>query len=232
MKKKEEFTGNMEKSSELRQEHGEDPKIFTASGVKNESDHRTAADNSAAEPAENVNTMPDSAAPEGEIAGEETSKSFTPEEKIAELEAKLEEANGNYLRKAADFENFRKRMNREKLEITEFANQNLLLDILPVIDDFERAIKSAETSKDFPSFHEGITLIEKRLSTQLENKWGLKRFDSEGEHFDPNRHEAVQMEKSKDVTEAVVKEDHIKGYMLKDRVLRFAKVTVLMPEVT
>jgi len=151
------------------------------------------------------------------------------EQKIADLEAKLAEINDQYLRKAADLENFRKRTIREKQELVDFANQNLLLDLLPVIDDFERAIKSAETSRDFLSFYEGVTLIEKRLSTQLENKWGLKRFDSAGEPFDPTRHEAIQMEKTEGITEAVVKEDFLKGYLLKDRVIRFAKVKVLMP---
>ena len=161
---------------------------------------------------------------------------------LADMEARLAELNDQFLRKAADFENFRKRTMREKQEITDFANQSLILDLLPVIDDFERAIKSAQTSlagqaslagqdsKDFASFYEGIMMIEKRLITVLENKWGLKRFNSEGEIFDPNRHEAIQMEKSADVHEAVVKEDYLKGYLLKDRVIRFAKVKVLMPE--
>ena len=173
------------------------------------------------------NAVPGTAAPDAEAPENEP---LSWEQKYAELELKLAELNDQYLRKAADFENFRKRMNREKQELTEFANQNLLLDLLPVIDDFERAIKSAETSRDFASFYEGITMIEKRLSTQLENKWGLKRFDSAGEPFDPNRHEAIQMEKSAEVTEAVVSDDYVKGYFLKDRVIRFAKVKVLMPE--
>jgi hypothetical protein len=65
---------------------------------------------------------------------------------------------------------------------------------------------------------------------QLENKWGLKRFDSAGEIFDPNRHEAIMMDKSADVTDPAVQEDFIKGYTLKERVIRSAKVKVLMPE--
>jgi len=158
------------------------------------------------------------------------------EQKVAELETKLAELNDQYLRKAADFENYRKRMIREKQELTDFANQNLILDLLPVIDDFERAIKSVETSsalqtvQDFKSFYDGVTMIEKRLYADLENKWGLKRFDSEGQPFDPNRHEALQVEKAAGVQEAVVKEDYVKGYQLKDRVIRFAKVKVLMPD--
>jgi molecular chaperone GrpE len=154
----------------------------------------------------------------------------SPEERIAELEAQLIDTNDQFLRKAADFDNFRKRMNQQKQEAIDFANQSLLLDLIPIIDDFERAIKSAETSKDFTSLHEGISMIEKRLSSQLENKWGLKRFDSAGKPFDPNRHEAIMMEKSADVEEPIVQEDFVKGYTLKDRVVRSAQVKVLMPE--
>jgi len=73
-------------------------------------------------------------------------------------------------------------------------------------------------------------MIEKRLMGQLEAKWGLKRFNSAGEPFDPNRHEAMMMEKSPDVKEPVVQEDLVKGYTLKDRVIRAAKVKVIMPE--
>jgi len=159
-----------------------------------------------------------------------------PEEKIASLEADLAETRDNLLRRAADFENFRKRMNQEKQNAIEYANQSLLLDIIPIIDDFERAISSAENSEDLvklpagKAMLEGITMIEKRLVSQLENKWGLKRFNSAGEPFDPNRHEALMMEVSPDVSEAIVQEDLIKGYTLKDRVIRAAKVKVLMPK--
>jgi molecular chaperone GrpE len=152
----------------------------------------------------------------------------------AALKDKLAEANDQYLRKAAEFENFRKRMNREKQEAIDFANQTLLLDLIPIIDDLDRAIKSAEntgsTSPEFTSLYEGIGMIEKRLVSQLENKWGLKRFDSAGEPFDPTRHEAIMMEKSAEISEPLVAEDFIKGYLLKDRVIRSAKVKVLMPE--
>jgi molecular chaperone GrpE len=157
-----------------------------------------------------------------------------PEEKIADLEAKLAEANDQYLRKAADFENFRKRMVREKQDAIDYANQSLLLDLIQTMDDFERALKAAETTAganpDFASFYEGVSMIEKRLSTQLENKWGLKRFDSVGQPFDPNRHEAMMMEKSAETPEPVVKVEYSKGYTLKERVVRPAKVVVTMPD--
>jgi len=156
--------------------------------------------------------------------------------KITELEEQLAEYHDQLLRKAADFENFRKRMNQEKQNAIEFANQTLLLDIIPVIDDFQRAIQSAQTSTELAELPagkamlDGIIMIEKRLMSQLEGKWGLKRFDSAGQPFDPNRHEAMIMEKSPDVQEPTVKEELVKGYTLKDRVIRAAKVKVIMPE--
>ena len=168
-----------------------------------------------------------------EIAAGAEGKTSAPEEIIAGLEAQLAEANDQYLRKAADFENFRKRMNREKQDAIDFANQSLLLDLIQIMDDFERAIISAASLGSDPgikAFIEGVSMIEKRLSSQLENKWGLKRFSSLGEPFDPNFHEAVQMEKSAEISDPVVKEEYYKGYTLKDRVVRSAKVKVLMPE--
>lgn len=167
--------------------------------------------------------------PSREKTGDNRQKPEDPANRIAALEAELTEVRDQYLRKAAEFENFRKRMNREKQEAIDFANQSLLLDLIPVIDDFERAIKSSETSKDYTSFHEGVTMIEKRLVSQLENKWGLKRFESAGTPFDPERHEAIMMDKSPDVSDPMVAEDFLKGYTLKDRVVRSAKVKVLMP---
>ncbi|MDR1804494.1 MAG: nucleotide exchange factor GrpE [Treponema sp.] len=178
---------------------------------------------------ENPEAVPGNEVPGNPAPGPENAPPVTPEEKIAELEKKLAESNDQLLRKAADFENYRKRVNKEKQEMADFSNQSLLSSLLPVIDDFGRAIKSAETSKDFASFYEGVIMIEKRLINQLENKWGLKGFDSVGEPFDPNRHEAVQMEKAAGIDEPVVKEEYEKGYLLKERVIRFAKVKVLMP---
>jgi len=160
-------------------------------------------------------TPPDAAAPE-------------------DLQAKYAELEDRYLRKAADFDNYRKRVTKEKQELSDFANQNLISDLLPVIDDFERALKAAESSSkspaDFDALYTGIKMTENNLYSLLETKWGLKRFDSAGALFDPERHEALMSEKSPQVKEATVAEDLIKGYTLKDRVIRSAKVKVLLPE--
>ncbi len=149
--------------------------------------------------------------------------------RIAELENENTDLKERYLRKQADFENYRKRMQREKEELGAYANKQLLLDLVPVIDDFERAIESAKESRDFDSFYKGVVLIEKQMTEMLERKWGLQRFESEGEEFDPQKHEAVTAEQTGEGTEPMVVEDYQKGYMLHDRVLRSAKVKVAMP---
>jgi len=117
-------------------------------------------------------------------------------------------------------------MHREKEESVTFANRQLLLDIVPIIDDFERAIKSAEDSQDFTAFHDGIVLIEHQFTGMLERKWGLKRFESVGEEFDPSKHEAVTTEEVPAQETSVVLEDYQKGYLLHEKILRSAKVKV------
>ena len=172
----------------------------------------------------------------GDDYGEEFDETAEPEAKPSDLAVQLNEVRDQLQRKAADFENFRKRMNLEKQSAIDFANQSLLLDIIPIIDDFERAIQSAEMSEELTGLPagkamlDGISMIEKRLVSQLESKWGLKRYNSAGELFDPNIHEAMFMEKSPDIKEPTVQEEFAKGYTLKDRVIRAAKVKVLMPE--
>ncbi len=188
----------------------------------------------------NAEDIPD-ASTDSEASGiEESAESeqgdqveLTPEERletrIAELEAASAELTDSLLRKTADFENYRKRMLREKEEFAAYANRELLLDIVTIVDDFERAIRSADESHDFSTFHDGIVMIEKQFTSMLERKWKLARFDSVGEEFDPRRHEAMMTEERSDHEQSMVLEDFQKGYMLHERVLRPAKVKVSMP---
>jgi molecular chaperone GrpE len=224
-------------------EGGEIDENIPAMSAGAENDENT-ADKTAAEAASAENTAAgqDSAENAGQ-QGDDLPDTVLLAKKVVELEAKstdlaaqLADSRDQLLRKAADVENFRKRMNQEKQNAIEFANRSLLLDIIPIMDDFERAIQSASASAELAelpagkAMMDGLTMIEKRLASQLEGKWGLKRFNSAGEPFDPNRHEAMIMEKSPDITEPVVQEEFQKGYMLKDRVIRAAQVKVLMPE--
>ena len=151
------------------------------------------------------------------------------EDRIAALEAESADLKDKLLRKQADFENFRKRMMREREESSRYANASLLTDIIGLIDDFERAIRSAEESRDFAGFLQGVSMIEKQLVEMLESRWGLKRFSSLGEGFDPNKHEAVLRVEGPADSKPTVVEDYQKGYYLHERVLRPARVKVMVP---
>ena len=151
------------------------------------------------------------------------------EDRIAALEKEIADYKDRLLRKQADFENFRKRMLREREDSARYANATLLSDIIGLIDDFERAIRSAEESQDFGTFLQGISMIEKQFVELLESRWGLKRFTSVGEGFDPNRHEAVLRVEGPAGSKPTVVEDYQKGYYLHERVLRPARVKVMVP---
>jgi len=151
------------------------------------------------------------------------------EDKISTLEKEIADLKDKLLRKQADFENYRKRMLREREDSQRYSNAALLSDIIGLIDDFERAIRSAEESKDFGNFLQGVGMIEKQFVEMLESRWGLKRFSSVGESFDPNRHEAVQRVEGPAGSKPTVVEDFQKGYYLHERVLRPARVKVMVP---
>ncbi len=147
---------------------------------------------------------------------------------LAALKAEVEELNAKYLRKLAEEVNFRKRMLREKEDGQKYALSSILTDLIPVLDDFDRGMKAAAAAHSFESLNEGMALVHRQLSQMLENKYALKRFESVGSPFDPNRHEALFAEPA-DVEEAMVSEEYLPGYAHNDRVLRSAKVRVKIP---
>ena len=153
------------------------------------------------------------------------------EKYIGELEEELAQVKEQMLRRQAELDNSLKRIRREQEDAVRFSNEQLLLDIIDVIDDFDRALQSAQSGdNDYESLYEGIVLIEKQMVSMLEKKWGLQRFESQGTVFDPQKHEAVASESDSKVQEPQVAEDYQKGYMLHTRVLRPAKVKVSMPK--
>lgn len=148
------------------------------------------------------------------------------EAELSAVKAERDDLKDQLLRKAADFDNYRKRMMKEKEEARQFANSGLLEDLCQVLDDFERAIKSSESGTDFTSFHSGIVMIENQFASLLERKYNLKRMDAQGQAFNPEHHEAIAMEPTEEGKELVVVEEYQKGYLLHDRVLRTSKVKV------
>ena len=166
---------------------------------------------------------------EAAVESEEIDEESEGGESIETLTACVSDLQDELLRKQADFENFRKRMFREREETSKYATSQLLLDLVEIIDNFERAIKSSEESQDFTSFHEGIELIEKQFLNMLDNKYGLKRFESDGDEFDPEKHEAIAVDQDGQHDVQTVVEVYQSGYMLHERVLRHAKVKVAIP---
>tara|TARA_B100001057_G_scaffold490217_1_gene578035 strand:+ start:13811 stop:14362 length:552 start_codon:yes stop_codon:yes gene_type:complete len=157
----------------------------------------------------------------GENLNEESKveKELTPEEKYNEL-------NNRFLRLYAEFENYRKRTNKERLDLITNANSDLLKDLVPVIDDFERAIANNVDADDIEGIKEGFSLIYNKYKGLLQSK-GLKAMEAKGEVFDPELHEAIANLPTEDKKmKGKVIDDVEKGYFLNDKVLRFAKVVV------
>ena len=140
----------------------------------------------------------------------------------AAVEQDLHEFKDRYLRTLADFENFRKRSEREKNDYFKYAMAGVIKDLLPVLDNFDRALEHAEEGDDF---HKGVLLIYKQLFDMLK-KHGLRPIDERGVHFDPNIHEAVVTEEDPSVPSHTVMTILQKGYFLHDRLLRPALVKV------
>ncbi|MDP2916028.1 MAG: nucleotide exchange factor GrpE [Candidatus Aminicenantes bacterium] len=134
-----------------------------------------------------------------------------------------------YLRAAAEMDNQRKRLEREKNDFYQFALSDLLKELLAVLDNFERALKSQENQTDGKNFHEGIELIRKQLFDLL-LKRGLTPLDAQNKKFDPAVHQAVLTEESDAVKEPEVGEILQKGYLLNERLLRPALVKVIVPK--
>ena len=130
------------------------------------------------------------------------------------------------LRNQADLENTRKRLDREKQEFVKFANEGLIFDLLNVLDDLERTVDLAESSKeDIAAFLKGIEMILAHLYEMLKNH-GVKPIEAEGKIFDPNFHEALMQVENKELPEHTIIEVLQKGYLIHGRVLRTAKVKV------
>lgn len=155
-------------------------------------------------------------------------KEKTPEERIAELEKENADLKDQLLRRAADFDNYRKRMMQEKQDAFDYGNANLLKDLLDSLDNFDRTLDAAKDAKDAKSIADGIRMINKSLVSMLENKYNLVAFGKEGDAFDPDLHEAIGMQEGK-VKKEELAAVYLKGYKLKDKVIRHAKVMVVKP---
>jgi len=148
------------------------------------------------------------------------------EKRIAELEEQVAMLNDKHLRLYSEFDNFRKRTSKEKIEILNMASAEVIKSLLPVIDDLDRAQKNNETSKDIAAINEGINLIAQKFRSILMQK-GLEPMNSIGETFDADLYEAVtNVPAPSEKMKGKVVDELEKGYMLNGKIIRFAKVIV------
>lgn len=146
--------------------------------------------------------------------------------KLKEEADKAKEYWDKLLRLQADFENTRKRLEREKQDFVKFANEGIILELLNILDDLERAVELAQAKhQDLAAFLKGVEMILSHLYEMLK-EYGVKPIEAEGKLFDPHLHEALMQIEDKDKPEHTIVEELQKGYLLNDRVIRTTKVKV------
>jgi len=171
-----------------------------------------------------VNAVAEDITPETETGKEPVSDKKIYEEKV--LLEKLAEMQDKYLRLSAEFDNYRKRTLKEKMEISKYAGEELLKEVLPVIDDFERALRHLETSGNYEGIKEGLDLIYVKLSDFLKRN-GVKEIDSLNSDFNVDLHDATaKIPVDEEYKKGKIVEVILKGYYLKDKVLRHSKVVI------
>ena len=161
----------------------------------------------------------------GKAAGE---SGITLEALTQQLQVKEKEAAENYdkyLRSVAELENYKKRAARDRADSLKYGQENLIKDILPLVDNLDRAMEHACKSNDFEAFKEGLRLVQNQLNGCLE-KQGVERIEATGRDFDPNVHEAMLQVESPDHENNQVVQEFEKGYLLHGRLLRPSKVSV------
>jgi molecular chaperone GrpE len=154
--------------------------------------------------------------------------SVSNQDLAASLKDKEKEAAGNYekyLRAVADFDNYKKYVAKDRADLIKYSNERIIKDILPILDSLDRAIHHAADFKDIGTFIDGVKIIQEQMTVCLE-KYGVKPIEAIGQPFNPEIHEALMLAESDEHKEGTVLQEFEKGYLLNDRLLRAAKVSV------
>ncbi|MCY7486957.1 MULTISPECIES: nucleotide exchange factor GrpE [Paenibacillus] len=173
---------------------------------------------------EDTSASENAAAESGE-GNTSSSEGAVEDAELAKAKAEAEEYQQRYLRAQADFDNFRRRTLKEKEDFAKYASAKLVTELLPVLDNFERALATEQASSEAESFIKGVDMIFRQLGQVLEQE-GVKPMEAVGQPFNPEFHQAVMTVDTDEFEEGVVVEELQKGYMLKDKVLRPAMVKV------
>ena len=196
-------------------------------GDKDQGNIENSQEISESEADEDINENDEGAVQEETEDGVDGLDDLTKED-ILELKKKAVERDtylDQLLRTKAEFMNYQKRMVKESESTSQFAVQSLILDFLPELDNFDRALKLADSSKDIDKFVEGIKLIEEQLFKVL-GKYGVEPIETVGKPFDPNLHEAVMEEENNEMPHHTIIDEFQRGFLLKERVIRPSKVKV------
>lgn len=156
---------------------------------------------------------------------EELKQLENAEAKIAELEAQVKEWNDKFLRKAAEFENYKRRTENDQFNLLNYAAESFIIKLLPVVDDFERSMEHIDDIEDNKSVKDGIKLVYEKL-LKLLNEQGVKKMQTKGEPFNVDYHDALMQRKDDSVPPHTVLEEVESGYLYRDKVIRHAKVIV------
>jgi len=148
------------------------------------------------------------------------------EQQLEEKDKQYNELHERYLRMAADFDNYRKRVSKEKADIIAYGNEELIKALLNVLDNLERALEHSESTEESGPIVEGVKLVYKHFLSCLE-RFGVQTIDArKGQEFDPRYHQAIERVETSDITPGIILSEVLKGYTLKDRLLRPALVVV------
>jgi molecular chaperone GrpE len=148
------------------------------------------------------------------------------ESEMETLKATLEEAKDKYLRKVAEFENFKRRNAKERLELIQTAGKDVISELLDVLDDCDRAQKQLETSEDATAIKQGVMLVFNKLRSSLQSR-GVKVMETINQDFNPDRHEAItEIPAASESQKGKIVDEVMKGYYLNDKIIRYAKVVV------
>lgn len=185
------------------------------------------AEETAADEAPETSEAADAAAPEADAEAETTASeedAAALKAQVESLKAALEEKDNRVKRLQADFENFRRRTSKEREELANVVTQDLLKSMLPILDNFDRAM--AAEQKDNESFQKGVEMIYTQLHETLKNA-GLELIDTAGQKFDPNFHQAVMRVENPELEDDTIAQELQKGYIVKGRVIRPSMVQVV-----
>nr|WP_156160028.1 nucleotide exchange factor GrpE [Paenibacillus sp. E194] len=167
----------------------------------------------------------DNATAESSEGNTSSSEGAVEDAELAKAKAEAEEYQQRFLRAQADFDNFRRRTLKEKEDLAKYASAKLVTELLPVLDNFERALATEQAASEAESFIKGVDMIFRQLGQVLEQE-GVKPMEAVGQPFNPEFHQAVMTVETDEYEEGTVVEELQKGYLLKDKVLRPAMVKV------